>query len=128
MTGAERDSFRISVNRCWNVDPGSVASGAVARLTLPQRIDTRGVWLPVSALSESERGLWSVYAARKTNDGWSAEPGLVEIVHQAGENVYVRGAIRDGDQIILTGLQRITPGQPVTPVEVSANGIAAGNG
>ncbi|SFR32495.1 Cell division and transport-associated protein TolA [Yoonia tamlensis] len=26
MTGAERDSFRLSVNRCWNVDPGSVAS------------------------------------------------------------------------------------------------------
>lgn len=26
MTGAERDSFRVSVNRCWNVDPGSVAA------------------------------------------------------------------------------------------------------
>lgn len=26
MTGGERDSFRISVNRCWNVDPGSVAA------------------------------------------------------------------------------------------------------
>ncbi len=26
MTGSERDSFRISVNRCWNVDPGSVAA------------------------------------------------------------------------------------------------------
>lgn len=26
MTGAERDSFRLAVNRCWNVDPGSVAA------------------------------------------------------------------------------------------------------
>lgn len=26
MNGAERDSFRVSVNRCWNVDPGSVAA------------------------------------------------------------------------------------------------------
>lgn len=26
MTGGERDSFRIAVNRCWNVDPGSVAA------------------------------------------------------------------------------------------------------
>jgi hypothetical protein len=26
MTGAERDNFRVSVNRCWNVDPGSVAA------------------------------------------------------------------------------------------------------
>ncbi len=26
MTGAERDSFRLAVNSCWNVDPGSVAA------------------------------------------------------------------------------------------------------
>ncbi|WP_322889879.1 MULTISPECIES: energy transducer TonB [unclassified Yoonia] len=26
MTGSERDSFRIAVNSCWNVDPGSVAA------------------------------------------------------------------------------------------------------
>ena len=26
MTGAERDGFRVAVNRCWNVDPGSVAA------------------------------------------------------------------------------------------------------
>ncbi|PJI92792.1 cell division and transport-associated protein TolA [Yoonia maricola] len=26
MTGAERDSFRLAVNGCWNVDPGSVAA------------------------------------------------------------------------------------------------------
>ncbi len=26
MTGSGRDSFRIAVNRCWNVDPGSVAA------------------------------------------------------------------------------------------------------
>lgn len=30
MTGSERDNFRIAVNRCWNVDPGSVA----ARVTI----------------------------------------------------------------------------------------------
>jgi len=26
MTGAERDAFLKSVNRCWNIDPGSVAA------------------------------------------------------------------------------------------------------
>lgn len=30
MTGSEQDAFRIAVNRCWNVDPGSVA----ARVTM----------------------------------------------------------------------------------------------
>ncbi len=26
MTGSEREAFRVAVNRCWNVDPGSVAA------------------------------------------------------------------------------------------------------
>lgn len=106
----------------------SVAAGAVVRLAMEQDIDEPGLWLPVSALTEADRGLWSVYIARRMGGGWRAEPGIVEIVHQSGERVYVRGAVRDGDRVIIDGLQRITPGQPVTPVEVSASGLAAGNG
>jgi len=106
----------------------SVAAGAVVRLAMEQEIDEPGLWLPVSALTEADRGLWSVYIARRMGGGWRAEPGIVEIVHQSGERVYVRGAVRDGDRVIIDGLQRITPGQPVTPVEVSANGFVAGNG
>ncbi|MEL6861266.1 MAG: efflux RND transporter periplasmic adaptor subunit [Pseudomonadota bacterium] len=109
-------------------DPNSVAAGAVVRLEMEREIDEPGMWVPVSALSEADRGLWSVYIARRDGSGWTAELGIVEIVYQAGERVFVRGAMSDGDRIIMDGLQRITPGQPVTPVEVSANGIAAGNG
>jgi len=29
MTGAERDSFRLAINRCWNYDPGSEAARVV---------------------------------------------------------------------------------------------------
>ena len=106
----------------------AVAAGAVVRLSMVQDIDEPGLWLPISALTESDRGLWSIYIARRVGGGWQAEPGIVEIVHQSGDRVYVRGAVRDGDRVIIDGLQRITPGQPVTPVEVSANGLAAGNG
>lgn len=106
----------------------SVAAGAVVRLAMEREIDEPGLWLPVSALTEADRGLWSVYIARRMGGGWRAEPGIVEIVHQSGERVYVRGAVRDGDRVIIDGLQRITPGQPVTPVEVSASGLVAGNG
>ncbi len=110
------------------LDPDSVAAGAVVRLEMDRVIDEPGLWLPVSALTEADRGLWSVYLARRDGSGWSAEPGIVEIVYQAGERVFVRGAIRDGDRVIMDGLQRITPGQPVTPVEMSASGAIAGNG
>jgi len=109
-------------------DPDSVAAGAVVRLGIDRQIEEPGLWLPVSALNEADRGLWSVYAARRQGGEWIAEPGIVEIVHQDGDRVFVRGALRDGDNVIVDGLQRITPGQPVTPVEVSATAPLARNG
>ncbi|MEO0607505.1 MAG: efflux RND transporter periplasmic adaptor subunit [Pseudomonadota bacterium] len=123
------DTSNRTVSVVFDVlDADSVAAGTVVRLEMDRVIDEPGLWLPISALTEAERGLWSVYIARRDGSGWSAEPGIVEIVYQAGERVFVRGAIRDGDRVIMDGLQRITPGQPVTPVEVSASGAAPGNG
>lgn len=123
------DTSNRTVTTVFDIlEPERIASGAVVRIGLEQEIDQAGLWLPVSALSESERGLWSVYVARRQGGDWIAEPGIVEIVYQAGERVYVRGSLEDGDRVILDGLQRITPGQPVTPVEVRASGAVAGNG
>lgn len=128
MTGVI-DASNRTVTTLFDVqNANAVSAGAVVRLSMEQDIDEPGLWLPVSALTEADRGLWSVYIARRFGGGWQAEPGIVEIVHQSGDRVYVRGAVRDGDRVIIDGLQRITPGQPVTPVEVSANGLAAGNG
>ena len=110
------------------VDPNAVSAGAVVRLGMDREINESGLWLPVSALTEAERGLWSIYVARRTGGDWVAEPGIVEIIHQDGDRIYVRGAVRDGDRVIIDGLQRITPGQPVTPVEVSSAGLLPGNG
>ncbi|MFN3212337.1 MAG: efflux RND transporter periplasmic adaptor subunit [Henriciella sp.] len=109
-------------------DPNLVAAGAVVRLGMDREISEPGLWLPVSALTEADRGLWSIYKVRRNGDDWQAEPGIVEILHQDGERVFVRGSIRDGDRIIVDGLQRITPGQPVTPNDVSTVGLVAGNG
>ena len=109
-------------------NPNLVAAGAVVRLGMDREISEPGLWLPVSALTESERGLWSIYKARRDGDGWQAEPGIVEILHQDGERVFVRGSLQDGDRVIVDGLQRITPGQPITPSDVSTVGLVAGNG
>lgn len=100
-------------------DARSVAAGAVVRINLKRDIAERGLWVPVSALAEGERGLWAVYIARETDDGVRVEKSVVEIVHSEGDKAYVRGGIRDGDLVILDGLQRITPGQPVTPIKVA---------
>lgn len=110
------------------LEPESVSAGAVVRLGMEREIGEPGLWLPVSALAEADRGLWSVYLARGQSGAWVAEPGIVEIIHQEGDRVYVRGAIRDGDLVVLDGLQRITPGQPVTPVQARDDSLFAGNG
>jgi RND family efflux transporter MFP subunit len=100
-----------------NID--EVASGAVVRITLSRDVTEQGLWVPVSALAESQRGLWSVYLARSEGETIRAQKSVVEIVHSEGDRAYVRGAIRNGDLVIIDGLQRITPGQAVTPVEVA---------
>ncbi|MEM1035489.1 MAG: efflux RND transporter periplasmic adaptor subunit [Pseudomonadota bacterium] len=105
-------------------DPSSVAAGAVIRLNLMRDVEESGLWLPVSALAEGERGLWSVYIAREADDDLRAVRSVVEIVHSEGDRAYVRGGIRNGDLVILDGLQRITPGQPVKAVRVSSTGGA----
>lgn len=96
-------------------NPGTVSPGSVVRLALDRRVEERGLWVPVSALTERAHGLWSVYVARRGSKGWTAEPGTVEVIHTDGDRAYVRGAVRDGDLLILDGLQRLAPGQPVTP-------------
>lgn len=128
MTGIIDASNRTVTTLFDITDPNSVSAGAVVRLGMEREITEPGLWLPVSALTEAERGLWSIYVARRSGGDWIAEPGIVEIIHQDGDRIYVRGAVRDGDRVIIDGLQRITPGQPVTPVEVSSAGLMPGNG
>ncbi|RIJ23352.1 efflux RND transporter periplasmic adaptor subunit [Henriciella barbarensis] len=105
-----------SVTTVFDVtDPATVSPGAVVRLSLSRDVEENGLWLPVSALAEGQRGLWSLYIAAPQDGGWIARPGLVEVVQSDGERAFVRGAISDGDRIIIDGLQRVTPGQAVSP-------------
>jgi membrane fusion protein, multidrug efflux system len=103
-----------------------VATGAVARLYLNRAVDERGLWVPVSALKEATRGLWSVYVAEPDGDGFTAQTRLVEIVHTDGPRAFVRGALEDGDLVVVDGLQRITPKQPIEPRRQASTGTLAG--
>lgn len=111
-------------------DPASVNTGAVVRISLPRIIDERGFWAPISALSESSRGLWSVYVAEAEGDNWIAQPRLVEIVHTDGQRAYVRGTVRQGDRFVIDGIARLVPGQLIRPVSgaLLSSGPASGPG
>jgi RND family efflux transporter MFP subunit len=101
--------------------------GDLVTLRLSRRIDQAGAWLPITALTEGERGLWSVLITKalpKTGGELSATHQIqrrtVDVIHQTTDRVYVRGALSPRDHIVLTGLQRIVPGQDVRIAVVHA--------
>ena len=96
---------------------GDLLHGATAELSVEEQVTTAVVKLPLHALTESVRGIWAVYVAAPQTG--SSEQSLildrrqVEVVHQSGNDVYVRGGITTGDQVVVAGLQRLVPGQRV---------------
>lgn len=104
----------------------AVGPGETVRLKSGRALAERGFWLPVSALTESSRGLWAVYVAEPREGGFVAAPRLVEIVHVEGERAFVRGPLDAGEAVILDGLQRLVPGQPVAPAGAVAGAMANG--
>lgn len=110
-----------TVTALFDVDADDgVAAGQVVRLAVDTPIDADGFWVPTAALAEGRRGLWSVYVLRTDGDLFMLEPRVVETVRIEAERVFVRGAVAEGDLLLASGLQRITPGQRVVPALAEA--------
>ncbi|WP_172331100.1 efflux RND transporter periplasmic adaptor subunit [Mangrovicoccus sp. HB161399] len=95
----------------------SLPYGAVLRLVLERTIAERGAWLPLSALSEGPRGLWTVLVVDRSDSPARVAREAVEVIHADGARAYVRGALQDGMEVISGGTHRIAPGQAVAPAE-----------
>jgi len=109
-----------------------VVAGEIARLKLTETIPMRGYWLPATALVRGERGLWSSYVlveaepSQISSVSQNVERGTphrveqrdVEVLHTEGDRVFVRGTLQSGDSVIISGTQRIVPGQLVRPISV----------
>ncbi|MDJ0867042.1 MAG: efflux RND transporter periplasmic adaptor subunit [Myxococcota bacterium] len=88
--------------------------GDLAELVLAESVAEAGLWLPRAALTEGARGLWTVYvASADARDGFRLERRPLELLHEAGDRVYVRGALRDGELVVQDGVHRLVPGQRV---------------
>lgn len=91
--------------------------GEIVRFFVSREITARGAWIPVSALTEGLKGLWSI-STLVTEDAISrAGMEAVEVLHVDRDRVYVRGSFADGVQIVANGLNRIAPGQTVAVIE-----------
>ena len=95
--------------------------GDVIELRRNQEIKETGFWLPADSLVENYRGLWGCFIAKDSGLGEEVKAELLELelLHQQGNRVYVAGAIKPGDQVIVSGVHRIVDGQVVQAMPIS---------
>ena len=100
---------RTVVLAVTNANSGTITPVMVARLEVTQTTATQGLWLPTTALTRSDRGLWSCFVLVEN----TVERREVEVLHTEGDRVLVRGLLKAGDRVVTKGLQRLVPGQQV---------------
>jgi len=88
----------------------TIRPGDLARLTLEETVSKRGFWVPISALTEGRRGLWTVYAVENQEKGPTLSRRQVELLHIEPSRAYVRGSVDDGEKVVTGGTQKLVPG------------------
>jgi len=91
----------------------SILPGDLLHLDISSNIDAQGFWVPRKALVSSVRGLWSLFTVEEIDGEPQLVVKLVQIVHADDKKAFVRGAIRDGETVVIDGVQRLVPGQKV---------------
>ena len=89
-------------NKFFN--PGSIAS-----LEIKITEKSKGTWIPLKSLSQSEQGLWSVY----TIENNTVVKDLIEIIYFEDDYAYVRGTLKNNDLIVLGGASKIIEGKRI---------------
>ena len=87
--------------------------GEVMELALDRHVSEPGFWVPLSALVEGRKGLWTVYTLGNSDGDSVVRREAVEILHTERTRAFVRGTIEAGAQIVLDGTNRVVPGQRV---------------
>ena len=85
--------------------------GSIAKLNLKTKKISRGTWVPLKSLSQSDQGLWAIYTI---NDDNTVIRDLVEIIYFEDEYAFINGTINDGDLVILGGASKIIPGKKLS--------------
>ncbi len=98
----------------------SLREGDLVEITVSDQVGRQGFWLPITALTENGRGLWSCLIAESLSPGDEEQNGShrlsrrdIEIISLEGDRVYVAGNISTNDSVVVDGLHRVVPNQRV---------------
>ncbi|MEH6637007.1 MAG: efflux RND transporter periplasmic adaptor subunit [Halioglobus sp.] len=87
--------------------------GEPVTLVLQEDVPLKGAWLPITAMREGQRGLWTVYRLEPWEGSYRAITEAVEVLDLQGNKAYVRGSLPDLAKVVASGLHRITAGSIV---------------
>jgi RND family efflux transporter MFP subunit len=126
-----RDRVTRTVDVLFDLLPsardGGARAGDLVEFELREFRDDEGYWLPLAALSEGERGTWSVLVTARADAGDEADyriaRRLVEVIHHEGERVFVTGGISPQDLLVVDGTHRVVVGQRVRPSASDLAGV-----
>ncbi len=103
--------------------------GELIELTLEERIETPGFWLPLTALTEGVRGRWRVFvleSAAIPDNTARLSPRDVTLVYNTQNQVFVTGALQAHESILRGGLHKFSAHQQVR-FTANASSLALGN-
>ena len=88
-----------------------ISPGSIGYLNYENSVSAKGLWVPISALSESDQGLWSLYVLTVNGQESKVSRELVELIHIEDNYAYVTGTLSPGEQIIVGGASKVIEGK-----------------
>ncbi len=89
-----------------------LAFGMTGAMALSESIETPGSWIPLTAIEDGVRGLWTIKTISDSETP-QVELQAVELIHADGKRAYVRGTFDADDRYINEGVHRVVSGQHV---------------
>lgn len=114
----------VSVTTGVSVAAGTdgIVPGRTASLSLEGQstLESGSYWVPITSLSRSTRGLWSLFVVTEDPQG-NARIARRDVLVQETDTEFARVAgtmVAEGDRVVADGLHRLTPGLMVIPTSV----------
>ncbi|MCB1689343.1 MAG: efflux RND transporter periplasmic adaptor subunit [Halioglobus sp.] len=100
--------------------PGITAlDGEAVMLQLQESVHESGGWIPIAALLEGRRGIWTVLRLEPEGEDMRTVGEAVEVLEVNGDRAYVRGTLPSGTSIVASGTHRLSPGALVSAQDLN---------
>jgi len=119
----QRNRATRAVDALFKINPQAAQKrylmpGDLVSLSVDVEIKKQGAWIPINALSNGVRGLWTLFVIDQSGGSQTIQARSVYVEYMEQERAFVTGAIAQGDLLVVSGLHRLTPNQVVHNIQV----------